>query len=175
MDFGFTGMPEVSEKDLATVGRFIHRCGLLEHAVDAFIKLYSLVEDVNRENKKKRKSLDDKIRVLNRYCHRIKKEELRTKEFNRAKKIQKNIQKYEKQNGIRDLRNAIAHNPILVSVMGAWQPGPGYVKPFPNKVKIKSGESVEVLTTWSFAEIQTLSEELLAMLLEMGYQPKDPV
>jgi hypothetical protein len=175
MNFGYSGIPEVSEQNLATIGRFIHRCGLLESAVNKFIQHYNLEDEVRLYNQKPRKSLDDKIEVLKKHCYHLKIDETTAKEFNRAKSIHKNIGLYKRNNGVRDLRNTIAHNPMLVSVMGAWQPGPGYIKPYPDKVKTKSGESVEVLTTWSFSEINALADELLAMLLDMGYVPKEQV
>jgi hypothetical protein len=176
MNLGYTGILEVTEQNLATIGRFIHRCGLLESAVNKFIQHYKLEDEVNLYNKKARKSLDDKIEVLKRYCHKLKIDETIDKEeFNRAKSIHKNIWKYKRKNGVKDLRNTIAHNPMLISVMGAWQPGPGYIKPYPDKVRITSGETVDVLTTWNFPEIDALADELLSMLFEMGYIPKEQV
>ena len=175
MGFGHAGSLDVSEEDLVIIGRFIHRCGIFEAAIDEFIKHYELEQELDQRNNKSRKSLDDKVTVLKKFCYRAEKGDLDEKEFSRSKKIHKNIRKYKRQNGVKDLRNTIAHNPILVSVMGAWQPGPGYKKKYPQKTRTSSGERVEVLETWSFAEIDTLSDELLEILTDIGYFPKNPL
>jgi hypothetical protein len=126
MSFGYTGPLEVTENDLAIIGRFIHRCGHFEAAIDTFIKHYNLTQKLDQyKNKKGRKSSDDKIEVLKKFCHNVERGSLSDKEFERAKRIHSDIERYKRQNGVMDLRNTIANPPLLVSVMGAWQPGPG--------------------------------------------------
>jgi hypothetical protein len=155
----------------------MHRCGIFEAAIDAFLSKYELAktEEFKKLSRKGWVTLNNKITLLNNHCLGVEEKVSGIEELGKAQNILRGIEKYKRPNGVSDLRNAIAHNPIIISIMGVWHPGLGYQKKYPDTVKISSGEIVEVLTTWSFSEIEELSNELLVIFSEMGFMPRDPL
>ena len=100
MSIGYSGPREISEQNLVTIGRFMHRCGIFEAAIDAFLNKYKLTEteEFKKLSKKGWAPLNKKIELLNKYCISIKEKTSNLDEAEKAKNIIKGVEKYKRPN-----------------------------------------------------------------------------
>lgn len=170
----------INKDDFASIGFFIALWGYLELTIDLWMKKKNLSKKFKRIKKTTQKAGSDFASSnFPKYKNSLVfspgfslKIDLLLEEIDEDKR--QVLTKIKRKNGVFDLRNRIAHDPMITTIIGALDPGPGFRIKRPESIIINN-KKLYIHSVFSFSDIDSLCEELLQILKDLKFKHKHPI